>query len=453
MTRLLKTTALLLTMLMMTVSLCSCEAVHNAVLRLTSATEKPRGIPENNDADYVDLSTDDYTYSPHYTPIKPRHSYQLLDEGQKKLYDELYTNVREVYPDTDKDEDLYKTRQVIIDRHLLSTADIRVVAKALYDDNPDIFWLSSTIYQLTDEDGGYTAVQMRSIYSPEEIDRMQKELITAVNSFYADIPANLSEYEREKYVHDYICDHCEYDEEAAETHTSSNRIEEAYIVYGTLTLHKAVCEGYARTMQLLLNGLGVDCVGITGLGFDDDGSEELHMWDAVKISDNWYYVDPTWDDQSNEMRRYQYFNLNSTMLSEDHRNSRELSTLSENEINGDETFSSVAMNIFVPECNSLEYNYYVFECPHLTDYDGDAVRDGLYRAALDQAETYTFYIDPEQLDYDEAIELLFSDYPQYFFEYTAEVNGWLSEYEIDDSNLSYYNNEKRSAVTVRLNYY
>ncbi|MBQ7217983.1 MAG: hypothetical protein IJS27_00650 [Ruminococcus sp.] len=453
MTRLLKITALMLVLLMMAVALSSCDTVREAVLHLTSATERPRGIPEDNNSEYVDLSATDYTYSPYYTPIRPRHSYQLLTEGQRKLYDELYDSVREVYPATDEGEDLYKTRQVIIDKHLLSTADIRVVAKAIYDDHPDIFWLSSTIYQLTDEKDGYTAVQMRSIYSPDEIAKMQKELKDAANAFYSAAPDGMSEYEREKYVHDYICNQCEYDEEAAKTHTSADRIEEAYIVYGTMVLHKSVCEGYARTMQLLLGGLGVDCVGITGLGFDADGSEDLHMWNAVNLGGDWYYVDPTWDDQSINMRRYQYFNLSDAMLSQDHEKSRELSTLTEDEINGDETFSSVAMNIFVPECNTLNYNYYVFECPHLTDYDGNAVKERLYRAALDRAEQFTFYIDPDSLDYDEALDLLFRDHPQYFFSYADDVNGWLSEYEIDNSNMSYYSNEKRNAVTVVLKYY
>ena len=79
--------------------------------------------------------------------------------------------------------------------------------------------------------------------------------------------------------------------------------------------------------------------------------------------------------------------------------------------------------------------------------------NSLYRAALDQAEHFTFYIDPDVFDYDSAIDELFKESPQYFFAYAEEVNGWLSDYEIDDSNLSYYTNAERSAVTVMLNYY
>lgn len=454
MTRRLRIASLLLSVLLLTCILSSCDWIDTIKLHFSSAaTEAPRGIPENNDSEYVALSTDEYVYSSYYQPIEPCHSYQLLSSGQKALYDQLLDNVSEVYPDPDSDEKLYKTRQVIVDDYLLSSGDIRVASKALYDDHPDIFWLSSTIYQLKDDNSGYTAVQMRSIYSPDEILKMQKEIYAEVNRFYAGVPKGLSEYEREKYVHNYIIDSCVYDKKAAETNDSEDRIAEAYTIYGTLVENKSVCEGYARTMQLLLCGLGVDCVGVTGMGYDGDGDSELHLWNAVELDGDWYYVDPTWDDQSSELNRYYYFNLDEKTMGVDHTKSRLLSDLSEDEINGDETFSSVAMNIFVPECNSTDYQYYIYECPHLENYDGYEVIDGLYYAAIDREEAITIYIDPDKLDYDEALEVLFTEQPQYFFDYVQAANDRLFEVEIDNSNLSYYNYERLSIVTVLLSYY
>lgn len=456
MNRLSRIIALLLILLLMISVLSSCDWIDRLKLHLAPATEAAHGIPENNDREYVSLGSGEYTYSPYYTPVHPRHSYALLSEGQQALYDALAEKVRDVYPETDDDtnEKLYKTKQAVVEGYVLSTADIRIASKALYDDNPDLFWLSGTLYQLADRQQNYTAVQMRSIYSPEEIKSMQSEINTAVNTFYESVPADLSAYEREKYVHDYIARICEYDKEAAQSHDTEQKIPEAYIIYGALVKGKAVCEGYARTMQQLLCGLGVDCVGVTGIGYDSDGSNDLHMWNAVSLDDGWYFVDPTWDDQLYDYRRYQYFNLDDTAMRKDHTNSKLLSELSDDEISGDATFSSVAMNIYLPECNATHYSYYSFECAHLTDYDdADDVKDSLYRAALDQKEYVTVYIDPDELDYDEAVDALFVDSPQYFFAYAEEVNSWLSGYEIDTGNMSYYLNEDRSAVTVMLNYY
>lgn len=454
MNRLFRIIALLLILTMTTAVMTSCDWINRLKMHLSPDTGATHGIPENNDREYVSVSAGEYTYSSYYTPVHPRHSYAMLSDGQKALYDALAEKVRDVYPETDdNNEKLYKTRQAVVEGYVLSTADIRIASKALYDDNPDLFWLSGTLYQLVDENKKYTAVQMRSIYSPEEIKSMQAEINTAVNTFYEGVDADLSAYAREKTVHDYIAGICEYDKEAAQSHSTDQRVPEAYLVYGALVKGKAVCEGYARTMQLLLCGLGVDCIGVTGIGYDSDGTNDLHMWNAVSLDDGWYYVDPTWDDQLYDYRRYQYFNLDETTMSADHTNSKLVSQLSDDEIDGDSTYSAVAMNIYLPECSATHYSYYRFECAHLTDYDGADVEDSLYRAALDQKEYITVYIDPDALDYDDAIDALFVDSPQYFFTYVEDVNGWISGYEIDNSNMSYYQNKERSAVTVMLNYY
>lgn len=48
-----------------------------------------------------------------------------------------------------------------------------------------------------------------------------------------------------------------------------------------------VCEGYAKSFQLLCHRIGVPCVTISGSG---------HMWNAVQVNGKWYYVDSTHND-------------------------------------------------------------------------------------------------------------------------------------------------------------
>ena len=451
MKRILRIIAWILALLMLAALLSSCKWIEEISSRFDTASDR-RGIPEDGSADYVRLDVGDYTYSPYYAPVDARHSYQTLSEGQRELYDALMECVWDVDSAADG-SNLYKTKQAIVEGRVLSSVEIRLVAKAIYDDHPDLFWLSGTIYQMTDEENNYTAVQMRSVFSPDVIGAMQAELSEAINAFYASAPAGMDAYECEKYVHDYINDLCEYDSVAAQAQTESEKINEAYTIYGTMVLGKSVCEGYARSMQLLLCGLGVDCVGITGMGIDDDGSEELHMWNAVDLDGDWYYVDPTWDDQSNAFRRYRYFNLDADTMGQDHVNSPTPDELSEEALNGGESFSAVALNLFIPDCYSDDYCYYLYECPHLVDYGGATVKDGLYRSAQERSEYFTFYIDPAQLDYSYSIQVLFRESPQYFFSYIGEVNNWLSDCEIDNSNLTYIGDEERSVVTVEMHYY
>lgn len=328
---------------------------------------------------------------------------------------------------------------------------MRVTVRALTDDNPYLFWLSHTFSHLFYEDENYTKVIVYSEFSPDDLRVMIRELDAAVEAFYASVPADLDAYEREKYVHDFLLDHCEYDDEAAASDEATSKEYMAHSIYGALVNGKCVCEGYGTAMQLLLNGLGVECVTLTGRAASQNDEEEvLHLWNAVKLDGAWYHVDPTWDDQDDRMFCYDYFNLDDALLFDDHTLSKTPDELGDALIaeNGTED-----MNIFIPACCDTEYNYYVYECPHLEDYVGREVRRALYQTALDRADSFTFYIDPDYLDYDEAVTDLFKEYPQVFFDYTGYVNEHLYDYEIDESNLRYYSDEKRRKVTVALNYY
>lgn len=51
--------------------------------------------------------------------------------------------------------------------------------------------------------------------------------------------------------------------------------------------YSPVCEGYAKGFQLLCHKIGVPCVTVSSSG---------HMWNAVKVEGEWYYVDCTWND-------------------------------------------------------------------------------------------------------------------------------------------------------------
>ena len=209
-----------------------------------------------------------------------------------------------------------------------------------------------------------------------------------------------------------------------------------------------VCEGYARSFQMLMNGLGIDCVGVMG-----ESSDQMHIWNSVKLGDNWYNVDATWNDREEPYARYLYFNINDDELYSDHTLSPMFDELSDSEINGEEgKYSASVMNLFVPECHDRQMGYYYRESPHLNDFEGADVKVGLLTSAQKQEDYFVFYIE-ESLDYHEAVSQLFTEYPQYFFGYLNAVNNTLPDYSIDSSNASYYTHEKSRIVAVELHYY
>ena len=66
--------------------------------------------------------------------------------------------------------------------------------------------------------------------------------------------------------------------------------------YDALVGGEAVCEGYARATQLLLNKLGVENFLVIGDAKNDDGKIEPHMWNIVEQDGRYYIADITNSD-------------------------------------------------------------------------------------------------------------------------------------------------------------
>lgn len=79
----------------------------------------------------------------------------------------------------------------------------------------------------------------------------------------------------------------------------------AHCIAGVFIHKTAVCEGYAKAFQLLLNACKINNAYVTGTS-----KGEGHAWNIVQLAnDSWYWYDLTWDDQPNRARGviYDYF--------------------------------------------------------------------------------------------------------------------------------------------------
>ena len=113
-----------------------------------------------------------------------------------------------------------------------------------------------------------------------------------LNAIIDDIISNAtgSDAEKIKYVHNRITNTISYRFENECKTGNEGYVRTTY----ELATHEGVCEAYSRSMQLILQKLGIDCVLVHGI--QSSGEPEYHMWDAVKLNGNWYVVDATWDD-------------------------------------------------------------------------------------------------------------------------------------------------------------
>jgi len=444
MNRAVRCVAVLMMTALLIMSFTSCDVLFGS---------SERGIPQEGDSEYVHIAAPSYTASPYYQSVVSTYSYGMLSEGQQALYDALVKTAYDIYPEKDS-RYTYRMPQVILDDYTLSDTEISVTLRAIMDDDPYLFWLSQTHTVLNDPELGYTAVQLYSEFSPTQVTEMMTQIDKVIGDFYASVPDGMSDYELEKYVHDYVIGLCDYDDaDVGRTELSEENLR-SHSVYGALVDKLCVCEGYGMTAQLLMNGLGLDCVCLTGTAYDGSGEQgpdqaQLHLWNAVKLDGDWYHVDLTWDDREEVFQRYDYFNLDDSMMLTDH-------TLSELPAQlGDklaESIKSQDVNIYIPSCNGTEYYYYSYSCPRLISlYDTEALEESLYQSAAAGEQYFLFYIDPS-LDYDSVAESLFKS-GQYFFDYLQRVNERLYDTEVDDSNVVYYSDADRRTLAVELKYF
>lgn len=160
-------------------------------------------------------------------------------------------------------------------------------------DNPQFFWLSNTvvyssrkIVALTYDDYKNGAARKTAL----------DEIVNTAETVYR--PRILSAdslYKKTLAIHDTLIKEIDYSYDTS--------IAISHSIAGAMTSQKsAVCEGYAKVMQLFMNSCGIENIYITG--YANGG----HAWNLVRMSDGQYYwLDATWDDQPSIIYQHLYF--------------------------------------------------------------------------------------------------------------------------------------------------
>uniref|UniRef100_UPI0040284256 transglutaminase domain-containing protein n=1 Tax=Agathobacter rectalis TaxID=39491 RepID=UPI0040284256 len=132
----------------------------------------------------------------------------------------------------------------------------------------------------------------------------EAKLTEAVAMAMTELQLNgLSEAKKITKIHDYICNHVDYEYNSKE--------EQIYTAYGALCTGKAVCQGYAVLFYRLCKEAGLSVRIISGTG---NGGP--HAWNIVRIGSKYYNVDCTWDGQ--DATTYNEFLLKSEADFRDH---------------------------------------------------------------------------------------------------------------------------------------
>lgn len=253
--------------------------------------------------------------------ITDRYYFNRLAPKEREVYTALYKGVVAL------DKQIYLPKAVTPDM-------VQRVFHAITHDNPYLYYFNQTNL-------GFSTTPLGSVFLPqyfctkEQISTYNGRIQDCVNKIISDLNLqNCSDLEKEKRIHDYLCLNVEYDHEALNT-SKVNRLVAAHSIIGVFAKQRAVCEGIAKASKLLLNTVNVGCVVVSGIASLNQRGE--HAWNIVKINNQAYHLDATWDiaNTKNGMINYDYFNLSDAAISKDHFD-----------------FSNV------PPCTALDANYF-----------------------------------------------------------------------------------------------
>ena len=284
----------------------------------------------------VEKMADDDTFAIKTTPRKARFTtgrhYQYLTDEEKFLYEAFYCAALDgnyvPYAKHDKTEE-YENYAVVIhtgkESYLEKFQNDAAISYALMKaqfaaacDHPDRVELDMVgLYGFGGkvDNGTYTTYMILVAEADdskfEQYDAAIKQNVeTIVNEIKTNRGATSPwDAVNEKIAYDYYCGeyNLEYDEANME-----KSFDYCHTAYGSLVLHKAVCDGYSKGFALIMEKLGIPTMVNDGIAYFTNGGGGGHAWNMVQLDGNWYELDTTWDDGEGDTVTHDFFNKTSS---------------------------------------------------------------------------------------------------------------------------------------------
>lgn len=325
--------------------------------------------------------------------------YNNLPEGLHEIYREMYVHIM---MNEDSGDIMSK----------VNADDFWKAYYAVLADHPEIFWVGSSAQikesGLTKEVVSYS---FETTVPTEARASMKENLEAAADNCIMQISADATDYQKIKYVYEYLIDTVEYSSGSAD----SQNIQSA------LLYRASVCAGYSKAFQYILNRMGLFCTYVTGT--IKDGGD--HGWNMVRIGGNYYYVDVTWGDpvfanrmdhiDSGQTKNYNYLCCTEYDLFKTH-------------------VPSDAIPL--PSCTSDDYNYYKLNGFYYEYYDYNTIYNALMQSVWNGNSSIVLKFGSQEA-YDSARYELFEgsllDDPGAYLMQINGVTSWNYKYHTDDN--------------------
>lgn len=287
-----------------------------------------------------------------------RYAFDSLNAAEKYWYVDIYTILNTMSMEIELD-----TAQ----NPLLGTADIDRIFQCVLNDHPELFYVDGYTYTHYTLGEDTVRITLSGTYTmnAQEADIRRAQIDQYVQECLAGISPAASQYEKVKYIYDYIITRTEYNQQAAENQN----------ICSVFIGRESVCQGYAKAAQYLLNLLNIKTTLVIGKVDNGQG----HAWNLVQIDGSYYYVDTTWGDASYQEAEaiqypeeggqptinYDYLCVTTEQLCRTH------------------TIQNV---VPMPECTAMDANYYIMENAYFTDYNEEQLKT-LFTEAYNRGKT------------------------------------------------------------------
>ena len=210
-----------------------------------------------------------------------RYAYKQLTANEQTLYNRVVSSVK-------------KLDSVVEIPSGMSSDDVVKVYSIVYNNEPQLFWMGSSISAGT----SFATISFKTT-DKSEIKAMQKEIDSAAASIVSKANNYSGTVSKLKVFYDSVVLGNEFSKSDSGYNCS---------IYNGLTGKGALqCAGYAKTIQYLCDLAGIESTVVVGT----DKNSNSHAWNVVYCENGYYNLDSTWGDPINDFNssyiQYEFF--------------------------------------------------------------------------------------------------------------------------------------------------